>query len=868
MAQIIKHKRGNLEGLASATTRAGELLVVTGSTGLGTIANGDSLVFVGIDGSTATPVNKILQGTTVPDLTGASYNTHIDGIPFFDTDDQKLYILNKGGNIEVKATPQTGGSGIVSGSSQIDADSITNFDANVLAYNNSLNVFSGSSQVTITESQISDLTHYTDADVKLKLDADAVISGSASDVKTFLSISESDISDLTHYTDADVKLKLDADAVISGSAQVVASLVNQATDFGSGRISGDNFGDAAGTSTITGSFVGDGSGLTGLATNLDVNGSQVDLLADDLDIVGTANEIEVSTAKVGNDVTVTIGIPTNPTLSGNVTITGDLLVSGTRTIVDSATLDISGSLIRANYGGGAVEGGIEITDATGGGLATGSLLWDGTNDYWKGGAKGSEIELASVSGNQTLTNKTIDASQLVDTTVSNAKLVNDGITIAGVDTSLGGTITASTIGLAIGTLVSGSSQINADSITNFDANVLAYNNSLNVISGSSQITIGGTTDFSTFSGSLKATDDAQAARLSNIESFTASLGGDFVDNAELAAATGALETVDAAQTVRLNQLATETGSIATAQGVQDGRLDSLETFESGINTTIKTKLDTDAVISGSAQVVASLVNQATDFGTGRVSGDNFGDVAGTSTMTGSFVGDGSSLTGLVSTLGVSGSTGNGSISLKTQELSIVGTANELETSVSGQTITVGIVTNPTLTGDVTITGNLTVEGTTTTIDSINVNIGDRILELNYAGNAGNAGLLVSDVDGSSTVSGSLLWNGTDGADYWMAGKLGSEKEIATLNAAPTSNRVLKANASGLLVDSTITDDGTDVSISGDLTVTGLAAGANGAFLYADANEKLQAVDASTAGDVIQWNGSSFVASNEIDGGTF
>ena len=102
----------------------------------------------------------------------------------------------------------------------------------------------------------------------------------------------------------------------------------------------------------------------------------------------------------------------------------------------------------------------------------------------------------------------------------------------------------------------------------------------------------------------------------------------------------------------------------------------------------------------------------------------------------------------------------------------------------------------------------------------------------------------------------------------MAGGLGSEKEIALLNAAPTTNRVLKANSSGLLVDSTITDDGTDVSITGDLTVTGLTAGANGAFLYADANEKLQAVNAATAGDVIQWNGSSFVASNEIDGGTF
>ena len=76
-------------------------------------------MFVGIDGSTASPVNKILQGTTVPDLTGTAYNTHVDGIPFYDTDDNKLYILNKGGNIEVKATPETGGTGIVSGSAQI-----------------------------------------------------------------------------------------------------------------------------------------------------------------------------------------------------------------------------------------------------------------------------------------------------------------------------------------------------------------------------------------------------------------------------------------------------------------------------------------------------------------------------------------------------------------------------------------------------------------------------------------------------------------------------------------------------------------------------------------------------------------------------
>jgi len=46
-----------------------------------------------------------------------------------------------------------------------------------------------------------------------------------------------------------------------------------------------------------------------------------------------------------------------------------------------------------------------------------------------------------------------------------------------------------------------------------------------------------------------------------------------------------------------------------------------------------------------------------------------------------------------------------------------------------------------------------------------------------------------------------------------------------------------------------------------------AATAN-SFVYFDSNKSLESVTAATAGDVIQWNGSSFVASNEIDGGTF
>ena len=65
--------------------------------------------------------------------------------------------------------------------------------------------------------------------------------------------------------------------------------------------------------------------------------------------------------------------------------------------------------------------------------------------------------------------------------------------------------------------------------------------------------------------------------------------------------------------------------------------------------------------------------------------------------------------------------------------------------------------------------------------------------------------------------------------------------------------------------SVLTDDGTDATFSGDLIVGGLTANS---FIYANASKQLTAVTPSNAGDVIQWNGSSFVASNDLDGGTF
>ena len=945
MAQIIKHRRGNLEGLSSATTRAGELLVVTGSSGLGTIANGDSLVFVGIDGSTATPVNKILQGTTVPNLTGGDYNTHVDGIPFYDTDDNKLYILNKGGNIEVKATPETGGTGIVSGSEQIVdvLSSINSYTASNDTTNSGqdtrldqLSTFTGSisgdfvdnaelaaatgaleTSDSALEARADNLESYTGSFAasavtltnKTISGGDNTISniGNSSLTNSSITISGTSVSLGGAITD---EALFGGVGVVTGSAQVVSLLSNQATDFGSGRISGASIGDIAGTSTFTGSFVGDGSGLTGLATNLTIDDEDgatedVDLLADDLQFLGTANEISTAVTKVGNDVRVTMSLPDDVTIGNDLTVVGNLEVQGTTTSVDSTTIVLGDNILALN-GSGAALGGLEVHDSNG--PASGSLLWNGTTNQWIAGASGSESKVlvangdgvfsgsAQVSG---ITNAQLAGSISNDKlagSIANDKLANSAITISGTSVSLGGSITDEALFGGVG-VVSGSSQVVLESA---DKTGFTGASSITTLGTIATGVWNGTTidkaylDDEVLNASLNAytasndtTNSGQDTRLDQLSAFTGSVSGDFVDQSELAAATGALETADSALEARADNLESYTSSFAsdtvtltnktidassnTISNIANSSLTNDGITIAGVDTslggtiTYETIAGGSGTISGSAQVVSSLSNQATDFGTGRISGDDIGNVAGDTTFTGSFNGDGSNLTGVASTLDISGSSGNGSIALKTQDLTIAGTSNEIETSVSGQTVTIGIPTNPTLSGNVTVTGNLNVEGTTTTIDSTTVNIGDRIIELNYADGAGDAGLLVSDVVGGATVSGSLLWDASE--DYWMAGALGSEKEVARLNASPTSNTVLKADSNGLLVDSLITDDGTDVTISGTAELRINAATAN-SFVYFDSNKSLESVAAATAGDVIQWNGSSFVASNEIDGGTF
>jgi hypothetical protein len=157
-------------------------------------------------------------------------------------------------------------------------------------------------------------------------------------------------------------------------------------------------------------------------------------------------------------------------------------------------------------------------------------------------------------------------------------------------------------------------------------------------------------------------------------------------------------------------------------------------------------LNSDAVTkwNGAAFVNSSL----TDNGT-VVSGASSIQLTGANSslsgsFSGSFQGDGSQLTGIATNLDVSGSDGSGiSIDLKTQDLTIGGTANEIETSVAGTTVTIGLPNDVTIGQDLIVSRNLTVLGTASFQQTTNLDIADRfILMASGSNTAGDGGIVV------------------------------------------------------------------------------------------------------------------------------
>ena len=80
-------------------------------------------------------------------------------------------------------------------------------------------------------------------------------------------------------------------------------------------------------------------------------------------------------------------------------------------------------------------------------------------------------------------------------------------------------------------------------------------------------------------------------------------------------------------------------------------------------------------------------------------------------------------------LDVAGDSGTGAVDLDSQSLTIAGTTNEVETSASNQTITIGLPNDVTVSNNLTVSGNLYVNGSTTQVNTATTTIEDQLLDL-------------------------------------------------------------------------------------------------------------------------------------------
>ena len=193
-------------------------------------------------------------------------------------------------------------------------------------------------------------------------------------------------------------------------------------------------------------------------------------------------------------------------------------------------------------------------------------------------------------------------------------------------------------------------------------------------------------------------------------------------------------------------------------------------------------------------------------------------------FSGSFEGDGSSLTGLVSTLDISGSTGAGSVSLKTQDLSFTGTTGEITSAASGQSIDLrlasGSIVNAKLANTGSVIGNTSIDlgATVTTIDGLTLT--DVLASGSFSGSYSGDGsaltglnLSLQDQNGITDEvdlgSDTLTFSGSNGFDFAVTENkltLNSPQRLGTTDS-PTFGT---GSFAGLVV--------------GDLNVTGITNG--------------------------------------------
>ena len=536
-----------------------------------------------------------------------------------------------------------------------------------------------------------------------------------------------------------------------------------------------------------------------------------DTNTDNLTATGNVSGNTVSSTgnlTVGGDAAVTGDITAD-----SLTLSGNLIVNGTTTTVNSTQIELGDNILELN-GTGSAFAGLKVNDNNG--PLSGSLLWDGTANRWIAGGEGSEATILLANGdnvvsssaqvNITDTTGYTAFSQSIDTHLD---AVVSGLNAGSSDlsgsahtqrvalfTALSSSVDAhldanvSSLESTISNLSSSAAVANANLSSDLAAADAALSSSAHVqreaiksgldnnissLSGSAHVQRAAldsaqTTALSNVSGAFAVTQAAQDVRLGDLEAFSSSLDSSFATEAEVTSAvdtlSGSAHTQRAAIESSLSSdiSAEETRALA-AEGVLQGNINTAISAAVTGDNTLQTNINSEA----STRAAADTTLQS------NIDSEESARIAADSALSSSIA---TTISNLSSTISISGSTGNSDVNLVTDDLSIVGVSGQTQTTVSGTTVSVGFVQDPTVSGNLTVTGDLTVTGNTFEAQVTNLNVEDRFILLNSGSNTGDAGIIFGGSDGTANVGSGIFFDNPAGVFGFSQG-IGSTDTSAT-----------------------------------------------------------------------------------------